>query len=118
MLLFLVKNVLISVVIIFFLHYIYGYFKSSLTTPKIKDLVNKPQIQYDEIISVIKKKVQQKPTENSTENSAENSAENRIKNDMKNELKKYMNQLNDNSEENIPIANINSELYESFSKSS
>ena len=111
MLLFLVKNILLSVFIIFFLHYIYDYFKCSLTTPKIKDLVNKPQIQYDEIISVIKKKVEQTPIGNPEENSTEN----RIKTDMKNELKKYMNQLNDNdNEETIPIGNNDSNLYESF----
>lgn len=114
MLLFLVKNILLSVVIIFFLHYIYNYFKCSLTTPKIKDLVNKPQIQYDEIISVIKKKVEQKPIEKPEENPTENPTENRIKSDMKNELKKYMNQLNDDNEETIPIGNNDSNLYESF----
>jgi hypothetical protein len=112
MLLFLVKNVLISVIIIFFLHYIYDYFKCNLTTPKIKDLVNKPQIQYDEIIDVLKKETITNQEENIE--TQENITENRIKIDMKNELKKYMNQLNDGDEKSIPMANSADNLYQSF----
>ena len=44
----------------------------------------------------------------------ENVTENRIKTDMKNELKKYMNQLNDDDEKSIPMANSSDNLYESF----
>lgn len=113
MLLFLIKNVLISVIIIFFLHYIYDYFKCNLTTPKIKDLVNKPQIQYDEIIDVLKKETVQKEEENTETQEKVNG--NRIKTDMKNELKKYMNQLNDDDgKKSIPMANSNDNQYESF----
>ena len=54
MLLFILKNAIISIILIILLHYIYDYFKTNLTTPKVKDLVNKPQIQYDEIIKTIK----------------------------------------------------------------
>ena len=54
MLFSIIKNIIISVVIIFLIHYIYDYLKNTLTIPKIKDLVNKPDIQYNEIINSIK----------------------------------------------------------------
>lgn len=54
MLLFIIKNIIISVVLILLIHYIYDYFKTNLTIPKVKDLVNKPQVQYNEILKSIK----------------------------------------------------------------
>ena len=105
MLLFIIKNAIISIILIFLLHYIYDYFKTNLTTPKVKDLVNKPQMQYEEIIETIKenkkmetKKILEKKKEDQTS--------------MKNELKKYMNELNET--ETIPISMTNDPLYQSF----
>ena len=105
MLLFVIKNAIISILIIFLLHYIYDYFKTSLTTPKVKDLVNKPQIQYNEILKTI----------NENKKSADISIKNERKEqqiNMKNELKKYMNEINE--EEIIPSSMENSNLFQSF----
>ena len=63
MLLFILKNAIISIILIILLHYIYDYFKTNLTTPKVKDLVNKPQIQYDEIIKKKKERKEKKKNE-------------------------------------------------------
>ena len=49
MLLWVIKQVTMSLVLIAAIHYIYVFFKSNLTTPKVKDLVNKPKKQYEEI---------------------------------------------------------------------
>jgi len=49
MLLWVIKQVTMSLVLIAAVHYIYVFFKSNLTTPKVRDLVNKPKKQYEEI---------------------------------------------------------------------
>ena len=43
------KVALVSFLFIFLLHYLYSFFKTTLTSPKIKDLVNKPMRRYDSI---------------------------------------------------------------------
>ena len=43
------QRVILSFVFIAIIHYIYIFFKDNLTIPKVKDLVNKPTQQYDEI---------------------------------------------------------------------
>ena len=88
MLFFIVKNILLSVIIILLLHYIFDYLKNNLTTPKVKDLVHKPQIRYNQIIEVIK---------NSEMENIKNNIEE--EEDMKDELEKYMNDISNNLEE-------------------
>ena len=92
-------------IIIFLLHYIYDYFKKNLTTPKVKDLVNKPQMQYQEIMEAIKenKKIEKKEL---LEKKKEDQST------MKNELKKYMDELNET--ESIPLSMSSDQLYQSF----
>lgn len=66
------KQIILSILLIAVIHYIYAFFKNNLTTPQVKDLINKPQKQYDEIYKKIE---------------AHNSVDNK---DMKDELKKYL----------------------------
>ena len=49
MFLWIVQQTIMSFILIILVHYIYIFFKNNLTTPKIKDLVNKPSQQYNEI---------------------------------------------------------------------
>ena len=49
MLLWIVQQIIISVVLIVTVHYIYIFFKNNLTVPKTKDLVKKPTEQYKKI---------------------------------------------------------------------
>ena len=49
MLYLLVKTSIISLILIFLVHYLYDFFKTNLTIPKIKDLVNRPNDKYNEI---------------------------------------------------------------------
>lgn len=46
--------VVISLVLIMLIHYLYAFFKNTLTVPKIKDLVNKPNERYNEILETLK----------------------------------------------------------------
>ena len=89
MFIFIVKNILLSVIVILLLHYIYNYLKNNLTTPKVKDLVDKPKIRYNQIIEVIK-------------NSEMENIKSDLKDDeeeMKDELEKYMQTISENIEE-------------------
>ena len=49
MLFWIIRQILISFILIFVLHNIYNYFKNNLTVPKIKDLIRKPAQQYKEL---------------------------------------------------------------------
>jgi len=89
MLFFIIKQTLISIILILVMHYIYDYFKKNLTIPKVKDLVNKPKEQYREIYESIKI------------NSKKEVVEKRENNDnMKSELKKYLKELSQT--QNVP----------------
>lgn len=71
---------IISLIIIFTMHYLYIFFKNNLTTPKIKDLVNKPNEEYRKIYNTIKENM-------------ETVKNNEEKEKMKQELKDYMKSL-------------------------
>lgn len=104
MLFSIIKNIIISVVIIFLIHYIYDYLKNTLTIPKIKDLVNKPDIQYNEIINSIKETKLNEENEKIIHKKKE-------KKNMKAELQAYIEQLNQTNE---PDANMDNTMFQSF----
>jgi len=47
----------LSLLLIFLIHYLYIFFLQNLTVPKVKDLVNRPNEQYDNIIKSLKSEV-------------------------------------------------------------
>lgn len=87
----------ISLIIIIILHYLFDFFKENLTTPKIRDLVTKPNEEYKKIYEKLKTK------------NDDNIVNNEEKEEMKNKLKKYMQSLslkkNENNEEPREIDN-------------
>ena len=48
-----VQATALSLCLIAVLHYLYVFFKTTLTVPKVKDLVNRPQKQYDAIFNTM-----------------------------------------------------------------
>lgn len=50
-----VQATALSLCMIAVLHYLYVFFKTTLTVPKVKDLVNRPQKQYDAIFKTMGK---------------------------------------------------------------
>ena len=48
-----IKAIFISLLLIALIHYLYAFFKDTLTVPKIKDLVNKPAKRYDEMYDMM-----------------------------------------------------------------
>lgn len=72
------------------LHYLYNFFKDTLTIPKVKDLIHHPSKQYEKLFESIQKGDYEPSSSSSTLHTAtENNKE-----DMKNELKNYLNELN------------------------
>lgn len=54
MLFWTIKITIISIIFIFLVHYLINFFKSVLTVPKIKDLVNSPNKKYESMYNTIK----------------------------------------------------------------
>jgi hypothetical protein len=84
MLPWIIQMSIISLVLIILVHYLFTFFKTNLTIPKVKDLVNKPQKQYETLFDTIKETSIKHKQTNSDDNS-----------NMKNELKNYLKELSD-----------------------
>lgn len=100
MLFWIIQTAVASFIFIFLIHYLINFFKSTLTVPKIKDLVNSPTQKYENIYKIIshnnkpnqydKKNTEQYdiadllPTTNVTTSTPID------KNNMKNELKNFL----------------------------
>ena len=72
-----IKQIILSIILIVIIHYIYVFLKENLTQPKIKDLVNKPKMKYKEIYKSVE---QSKINESNTDK-------------MKNELQDYIKEI-------------------------
>jgi len=55
MLSWIIQITIISIVLIFLVHHLFNFFKSTLTVPKIKDLVNTPTQKYENMYNIINK---------------------------------------------------------------
>ena len=87
MMFFLIRQTIISILVIISIHYIYMFFKSNLTIPKTIDLINKPKNKYNEIYDSINKKTA-KPD-----------------NSMKDNLKSYLKELTSKNNNKIDSFN-------------
>ena len=99
MLAWIIQISLISIIFIFLVHHLLMFFKSTLTVPKIKDLVNSPNQKYKNIYDTILHKsysagytdIDILPDDNFVNNEPNN-----MKNELKSFLKKQLNGNNDN----------------------
>ena len=64
MLSWIIQITIVSIILIFLVHHLINFFKSTLTVPKIKDLVNTPTQKYENMYNIIK----QNSTNNYTNN--------------------------------------------------
>ena len=87
-----------SFVIIFVLHNLYVFFKDTLTVPKIKDMVKRPQQKYETLFRELRNNGINNGANNSNNSNNSNNGINVNANDesnaMKNELKRYLMDLN------------------------
>jgi hypothetical protein len=90
--------VIVSFIIIFLLHNLYFFFKETLTVPKMKDLVKRPQQKYDALFRELRMHrdesnlggiVETASVVNKNDNDNDNTNE-----AMKTELKRYLMELN------------------------
>ena len=126
MLYWIIQITVISIIFIFLIHNLIHFFKSTLTVPKIKDLVNTPTQKYEDMFNIISNKNNYNsntsftseyslsellPSTNINTNSTNintnstnintNSTNNEttMKSELKNFLKKQLNNSNDSSTE-------------------
>jgi hypothetical protein len=91
MLSWVIQITVISIILIFLVHHLINFFKSTLTVPKIKDLVNTPTQKYENMYNII----QQKPNTYTNEDytlidllpkKEETTMKSELKNFLKNQL--------------------------------
>ena len=101
------KVAVVSFLFIFLLHYLYSFFKTTLTSPKVKDLVNKPMRKYDSIYDSLQNSQgygyiddleSVKINMSQVLNSNPLTTQNPVKQNMKDELKKYLSELSGGGE--------------------
>jgi hypothetical protein len=61
MLYWIIQTTIISFVLIFLIHHLINFFKSTLTVPKIKDLVNTSTQKYEDMYTIIQQKTNNDP---------------------------------------------------------
>ena len=130
MLSWIIQISLISIIFIFLVHHLIGFFKSTLTVPKIKDLVNSPSQKYQNMFNTISKgdshlnsdfnsntnsytAIDLLPTEIQTETTnnvsfvLDTSTKDHMKDELKSFLKKQMNPSgNNNLDSNVFQSNM------------
>jgi hypothetical protein len=121
MLFWIIKIILLSIILIFLVHYLINFFKSTLTVPKIKDLVNTPSQKYENMFNIISLSNSENSNldynnNNNNNSNNSNSNSNQInyteidllpkpdESSMKNELKSFLKkQMTTNSNENYNL---------------
>lgn len=108
MLPWIIQMSIISLILIVLVHYLFTFFKTNLTIPKVKDLVNKPQKQYEALFDTMKDTtIHHRVSEPEYTNTNMNMNDN-VKSDvpksesisMKNELKNYLKELSESKKTN------------------
>lgn len=122
MLSWVIQITVISIILIFLVHHLINFFKSTLTVPKIKDLVNTPNKKYENMYKIIQNNL--KNNSNNFEIKQNSSEISSLNNDytlidllpkpvdegssMKNELKSFLKKQLHSSSNTNTIENDNS----------
>ena len=89
MLFWVIQTTILSIIFIFVVHYLINFFKSTLTVPKIKDLVYSPSQKYENIYNIISKN----SANNNNNNISDFNNGTTFINDLKNDLNNVTNNL-------------------------
>ena len=122
MLSWIIQITIISIVLIFLVHYLFNFFKSTLTVPKIKDLVNSPTQKYENMFNVISKNNSDANIDNSLNTNYEYTIKDLLpkqETDMKSELKNFLKKQltpNDNASTSTSITALDSMMSNSYSE--
>lgn len=110
MLSWVIQITIISIVLIFLVHHLINFFKSTLTVPKIKDLVNTPTQKYEDMYNIINNN--QKSYKNlnvENEYSLIDLLPKKEETNMKDELKNFLkSQLNNSKTSGTDISSLDS----------
>ena len=96
MIFFILKISILSFILIFVIHNILLYLQKTLTTPKLKDLVNNPNQQYKVIYETINNNVNSISNNNNVNSISNNNSNNNTDNNIKSELDNYLNDVTNN----------------------
>lgn len=126
MFIWITQTIILSFILIFLVHHLIEFFKTTLTVPKIKDLVNSPSQKYENIYNIISN--HSDPNYNNVNNlndhkdstnltglvtsgkkDEDEKDTNEMKNQLKNFLKKQLTINNSTSINNLPSLGINME---------
>ena len=122
MLFWTIQVTIISIILIFLIHHLLVFFKTNLTTPKVKDLVNAPTQKYDAIFNAMNFSAMNTSSANSV-NINNISLEELLPPiqpdpvDMKNELKQFMKKQFKENTTNPSNSTINLDTFNSSSSS-
>jgi hypothetical protein len=115
MLSWVIQITIISIVLIFLIHHLINFFKSTLTVPKIKDLVNAPPQKYENMYNIINNNKYSYKSSNLEDEYSLVDLLPKKEINMKDELKNFLKSQLDNSKTNgtdisalDSISNINS----------
>ena len=93
MLYWIIQITIISIILIFLVHYLINFFKSTLTVPKIKDLVNTSTQKYESMYNIINNNKNNDNTDNNytfIDLLPKKEEETNMKNELKNFLKSQL----------------------------
>ena len=93
-----IKVSILSLIFIFLLHYLYSFFVSTLTVPKVKDLVTLPQEKYNEMFHLLQQQSFQQRTNDNNEFNATAMTQQSMKEDLIHFLKDIGSSSNSGSE--------------------
>ena len=99
MLTWIIKTSIVSIIFIFLVHHLISFFKSTLTVPKIKDLVNSPNQKYQNIYDTLKNISHNEKSYTAIDLlpvTSDNLPANSMKDELKTFLKKQLNNDNKN----------------------
>jgi hypothetical protein len=103
MLIWIIQAIIFSIILIFLVHHLILFFKSTLTVPKIKDLVNTSTQKYESMFNVISNKDNYSSLESKEYNIIDllpKQEDTSMKSELKNFLKKQLTNINTNTNTN------------------
>jgi len=107
-----IQITVVSIILIFLVHYLINYFKSTLTVPKIKDLVNTSTQKYDDMYNII---TQQKTDDDLGYTEIDLLPKPNV-DSMKNELKSFLKQQLKSVNNSTSISTLDNDKFNTYSE--
>jgi hypothetical protein len=106
MLFWIIQVTFLSIIFIFVLHSLIHFFKTTLTVPKIKDLVNTPQEKYKKIFDLLQNASFEKQDPYKENPISQKVINDKSSADMKNELKNFLKSQISSENSSTPITSL------------